>query len=137
MNPLVKLRRDQAGAGAIEFAIAMPVLVAFIYGFFTLGMVYRANAGLQHALGEAARQATLWRPTQLTADQYDTQIRNTLAQRDFGLDGGRLSTAVDTSMFAAGYLTINLTYSRETDFLFIDGPTVQVVRSKRVYVATT
>src|SRR4051794_10823728 len=53
------IKRDQRGAAAIEAAIAMPALVVMIYGIFSVGQLFEANAGMEHALGEAARYATL------------------------------------------------------------------------------
>jgi len=128
---LKRLRRDQSGSSAIEFAIAVPVLVAFIYGIFSVSLLFQANAGVQHALGEAARYATIF-PT-----PTDTQIQTMITESDFGLGGGTLDTPViDNAQIASGYKTISLTYRRKVDLLFIDGPTVTITRSKRVYVAS-
>lgn len=131
-----KLRQDAAGSTAVEFAIAIPVLILFIYGFFTLGMLYRANAGLQHALGEAARFATLYVQAN-NGPPSDAEIQDMIADRDFGLGGGTLQTPeIDNSGLANGYKTITLTYERPTEFLYFEGPTVTLTRSKRVYIAT-
>jgi Flp pilus assembly protein TadG len=127
---LQHLRRDQSGSSAIEFAIAVPVLVAFIYGIFSVSLLFQANAGVQHALGEAARYATIF-PT-----PTDTQIQTLISESDFGLGGGTLDTPViDNSQLANGYKTISLTYHRPVHLLFMNGPTVTITRSKRVYVA--
>jgi Flp pilus assembly protein TadG len=129
------LRKDAAGSTAVEFAIAVPVLILFIYGFFTIGMLYRANAGLQHALGEAARFATLYVEAN-DGPPTDTEIQTMIANSDFGLDGGTLqSPVIDNSQFSNGYKTITLTYTRPTEFLYFEGPTVTLTRSKRVYIA--
>lgn len=136
MNRLLKLRRDSDGSAAVEFAFAVPVLVMFIYGFFTVGLLYQANAGLQHALGEAARYATLYVEAN-DGPPSDAEIEDMLESSDFGLDGGTLEPPqIDNSQLSSGYKTITLTYSRSTDFLFFTGPTVSVTRSKRVYIAT-
>ena len=55
----LQIRANEAGAAIIEFAIALPILIFFIYGIFAVGRLYEANAGIQHALGEGARYATL------------------------------------------------------------------------------
>ena len=131
-----KLRRDASGSAAVEFAIAVPVLVVFIYGFFTIGLLYQANAGLQHALGEAARFATLYVEAN-DGPPSDDDIKARIASSDFGLGGGTLQEPViDNSELPSGYKTITLTYSRPTEFLLFPGPTVTVTRSKRVYIAT-
>ena len=69
-----KLHRDEGGAAALEFALAFPVLISIIYGIFMIGMVFMASAGLQHALGEAARYATLF-PTPTDAQSRRSASR--------------------------------------------------------------
>lgn len=129
MSLVNKLRHDTSGASALEFALALPVLVTFIYGIFMIGLVFEANAGLQHALGEAARMATLY-PT-----PTDTQLQAKITAKKFGLTGGNLSTPTITTDAAAGTKTISMTYTRPTNFLLIAGPTVSITRSKQVYLA--
>lgn len=124
-----RLRGSESGASAVEFALAVPVLVSFIYGIFSIGMLFQANAGVQNALGEAARYATLY-PT-----PTDAQIQDRITAKKFGLYGGTLATPSITTDATNHYKTISLTYTRPMKFLFIDGPTVTLTRSKRVYVA--
>ena len=40
------IRRDEQGAAAMEFALAIPVLILMIYGIFRIGLLYEANAGM-------------------------------------------------------------------------------------------
>jgi hypothetical protein len=135
MKRPAKLSRDDTGSTAIEFAIVLPVLMVFLYGFFTLGTLYRANAGLHHALGEASRYATIYVAAN-NGPPSDSEIQARIASSDFGLDGGTLEPPViDNTNLANGYKTISLTYSRPTEFLFFAGPTVTLMREKRVYIA--
>ena len=54
MTTIVKrLAQAEEGAAAIEMAIAVPVLVLFIIGIFSFGRMLEADAGMQHAIGEA------------------------------------------------------------------------------------
>lgn len=129
MSLINKLRHDQSGASAIEFAIAVPVLITFVYGIFMIGLVFEANAGLQHALGEASRMATLY-PT-----PSDDDLRAKITAKKFGLAGGTLDTPTITTDAANGHKTISLTYRRPTNFLLVPGPTVTITRSKQVYLA--
>lgn len=124
------LRRDEAGATAIETAIILPILILFIYGIFVVGMLLRANAGMQHALGEGARYATIF-PT-----PSDSQIEALVDAKKFGTDIGTLSAPTIVTNAAERYKEISLTYSQPTDFLFFEGPTVNITRSKRVYLAS-
>ena len=130
-NRFKRLLADDRGSNIIEFAIALPVLILFIYGIFTVGLMFQANAGVQHALGEAARYATIY-PT-----PTDAQLQTRITSKTFGLKGGTLQTPViDNSNVTNGYKTITLTYSRPTNFLFFKGPTVTITRSKRVYLSS-
>lgn len=125
-----KFAADRAGSSAIEFAIAVPILVTFIWGIFQVGLLYRANAGMQHALGEAARYATIY-PT-----PTDQQIQTKITSGKFGLDQGTWGTPTIETDTVAQTKLITVTYSQPTDFLFFKGPTVSLTRSKLVYVST-
>lgn len=123
-----KLLSDRKGSSAIEFAVAVPVLVMFIWGIFQVGILYQANAGMQHALGQGARLATIF-PT-----PSDAAIQNQITSAKFGLGNGTWGEPqIDNSV--AGQKTINVTYSQPTDFLFFAGPTVTLSGSKVVYLA--
>ena len=59
MKTFLRLRRDEQGAAAIEMAFALPILILMIWMIVQLAQVYRAMAGIQQALGQGARYATL------------------------------------------------------------------------------
>src|SRR3954469_5240951 len=59
MSIRLRLAKDQSGAAAVEMAFAVPIFVVMIWAFVQLAEVYRAVAGMQQALGEGARYATL------------------------------------------------------------------------------
>jgi Flp pilus assembly protein TadG len=135
-----RILRNQRGAAAVEMAIALPVLVSMIYGIFTLGQLFEANAGMQHALGEGARMGNLCfspfdgRCTLPTATQLSDKVRAKL----FGTRNGTFDTpTVDTSTASGGYVTITVRYHQRMNFLLFTGPTVNLTRSKRVYLADT
>lgn len=140
MIMLKQLLRDDRGASAIEFAIAAQVLVALIWGIFQVGLVFQANAGMQHALGEAARLAVVW------PYAGDDAIKNRVLAKKFGTYNGTLaaldvSDVTKTTGSGASAVTtvvgkdLTLTYDQKLNFLFIPGPTVHLSRSKRVYLA--
>ena len=53
------LLRDDRGAAVVEMAFALPAFVMLLWSMVQLGLVYRANSGLQNALGQGARYASL------------------------------------------------------------------------------
>ena len=59
MTRLSYLARNERGVAAIETAFALPILIIMLWMFVQLAQVYRAMAGIQQALGQGARHATL------------------------------------------------------------------------------
>lgn len=128
MKALFRLFRNSRGAGSIEFALILPMLVLFIYGIYVVGQLFEANAGMQHALGEGARYSTLY-PT-----PSDTAIRSKILSSTFGTGSGTFTAPTPTS--GTGYKDLSVTYSVPTDFIFFEGPTVTMSKTKRVYLAS-
>ena len=128
-----RLRANSEGSAAIEFAVAVPALVMMIWGMFQIGLVFQANSGMQHALGEAARYATIY-PT-----PSDTQLQSRITATKFGLGNGTWdSPQIDNTNIApadGGYKVISVTYHQPMDFLLFDGPTVNLTKTKRVYLS--
>jgi len=133
MTIFKRLRRDERGAAVIEMAFALPTLIMLIWIIIQLGLVFRAMAGIQHALGEGARAATLW-PVPATST---VQAKMTAAV--YGIKPGTFNIPTPTAGNADGsdYLDLRVTYTQATDLIFIPGPTITVSRSKRVWKAET
>jgi Flp pilus assembly protein TadG len=133
------LRRCQRGAAAVEFAIAVPVLVVMIYGIFQIGLIFQANAGMQHALGEGARMATLCTPVGSTCTSpSNTAIVNKMTAKEFGTNIGSFGTptAVDPGSTVCDFCRdLTITYTVTPSFLFFNGPAITLTRTKRVYIA--
>ena len=137
-----KIVRDQGGAAAIEAAIALPVLITMIYGIFTIGQMFEANAGIQHALGEGARYATLCPSLSLSGSttvcqlHTGTEIKAQVNSKLFGTINGTFDApTLDTSTASSGYVTLTVTYHPTLQFAFFTLPSPTVTRSKRIYLA--
>jgi Flp pilus assembly protein TadG len=122
--------RDLRGAAAIEFAIAVPILVSMIWGILQFALVFEANAGMAEALGQAARYATVF-PTPTDAD-----IASKITSSRFGGNGGTWGTPTITTDDAAGTKTVTVTYSQPLNFLFFNGPTVTLTKAKVIYLSS-
>jgi Flp pilus assembly protein TadG len=135
-----RIRRDEHGAAVIEMALSLPILITMIYGIFTLGQLFEANAGMQHALGEGARYGTLCLSMSGTGTctlPTDTQLSTRVNSKLFGTRNGTFDTpSVDSTTASSGYKTITVTYHQTMNFLMFTGPTITVTRSKRVYLAS-
>lgn len=142
------LIRDDRGTAIIEMAIALPVIILFVWGIFQLGIAFQANAGMQHALGEGARLATICQdPTAagVCSTATDEEIEDLVTDRLFGTGLGDFEVAVsrpvDDPATASvdesdvNWLDLTATFSMPTNFLFFDGPSLSLSQTKRVYTA--
>ena len=132
MTRFKNIRRDERGVAMIEMAFALPILLLFVFGIFQFGVILQANAGIQHALGEGARYATLYpKPS-------DSLIQSKMANEVFGLNVGTFNAPTVTTPASSActncrLLTVN--YTVTPNFIFFSGPQITLVRSKRVYVS--
>lgn len=118
----------------VEFAFAFPILVVLIYCIAQLGLLYRAMSGIQHALGEGARQAVIWKDPAVTKAEIRAEMENTV----FGIGSGTFNIPEpQVGMTSSGikFLLLKVTYTQPTSLLLFPGPTVAVTREKRVYLA--
>lgn len=139
MTSIRGLRRDEQGAAAMEFALAVPVLIMIIWGIFQIGLLFQANAGMQHALGEGARYATLCVPTANSCTlESDSDVKATMTAKLFGKSDGTFTVfdPVTTASGGTSYRTLKVQYQRSMNFLFFRGPNVTLTRQKVVYSPT-
>jgi Flp pilus assembly protein TadG len=140
MSVANRLVHEESGAAAVEMAFALPVLIAMIWIFVQLAQVYRAVAGIQHGLGEGARYATLCTPTTLGCTSPSaSSIKTKIQASVYGIGPGTF-TVPDPQAGTSGtgaYYDLTVNYTQPTDLLFVPGPTINVSRSKRVWIAAT
>ena len=137
----IRLIRNQKGAAAVEMAFALPILIVVIWMFVQLAQIYRAMAGIQQALGEGARYATLClNPSSTgcsvpTTDQVKTKISDTV----YGIGPGTFTVSDPTTGNdgTAKYYDLKVEYTQPTSLLLFTGPTIDVTRSKRVWIASS
>jgi Flp pilus assembly protein TadG len=123
---------DEQGAATIEMAFALPILLLFVYGIFQFGVILQANAGMQHALGEGARYATLY------PKPADAAIVTKMSNAVFGMNIGTFSTPTVTTPATTSCTNcrdLGVTYTVTPNFLFFNAPPVTLTRTKRVYTS--
>jgi Flp pilus assembly protein TadG len=138
MKRFRSLQCDERGAAAVELALSIPVLITMIYGIFEFCQLYEANAGMQHALGEGARYATLYDTSTSTHIPTDANIKARMNAKLFGPSGGTFTVAdpvTPPSSTCVSCRTLTITYSRPMNFLFFTGPTITLSRSKLAYTS--
>lgn len=144
-----RLAWDEAGTAAIEMAFALPIFVVMLWSFVQLAQVYRATAGIQQALGEGARFATVCQSPAITGcatpvlgtgnNPPDGSIKKKLKDSVAGTGPGTFTVddPTDGNVGTARFLQLRVQYSQDTDFLIFKGPKMTVSRSKRVWIATS
>lgn len=129
VEALLSIGRDLRGAAAIEFALAIPVLLMMVFGAAQLGIMFFANAGLKHAVGEGARYASTFpQPT-------NAQIIDRIKTRQYGLDPSYSSEPTVAACTSNGRpcLDIEWSYSAPFDFVFVEIPPITLVERRRVF----
>lgn len=124
-----RLRRDRTGGSAVEFALTAPVMMTIVVGAINMGPLFEAWNGVQHAVGEAARKATLYpRPD-------DSAIIAAAQVSSFGLDPANADTPTVTHGTANGqtYAEITVSYRVPMNFPLFNLPDVPLRYTKRVY----
>ncbi len=123
-----RLWKDESGAAVIEMAFTLPILILFLWGIFQVGIAFQASAGMQNALGEGARMATLY-PKPANAD-----ITAKINSKVFGTGIGTFAPAAIVD--GTGYKDLSVSFTMTPNFLFFNGPAIQLTRDKRVYTSS-
>ena len=127
------LIRDNRGAAVIEMAFALPTIITLIWIMLQLAMVFRASSGIQHALGEGARAATVWSVAGVDAAAIKTKVEAAV----YGIGPGTFTVPTPTAGTGCDSqcLDVTVNYSQDTDMLFFPGPTIDISHTKRVWMA--
>jgi Flp pilus assembly protein TadG len=130
MARMSRFLSDVRGAAAMEFALVAPAFVAVLIGIAQLGILFFANAGLNDALAEGARYATIYpQPT-------EAQIKARINAKKFGLDPTRLTVSSFTygTANSSNFATITMSYSVPLNFVFFNAGPVTLRQSRRAYL---
>jgi len=135
-----RISRNQDGVATIEMAFALPILIVLNWMFVQLAQIYRAMAGIQQALGEGARFATLCLNPTATgcSTPTTTQVKTRISDSVYGIGPGTFTVADPGTGNDGGtgfYYDLSVTYSQPTTLMLFPGPTINVTRSKRVWIA--
>jgi len=134
-----RILKDDRGAAAIEMAFAVPILITMIWMLVQMAQIYRATAGIQQALGEGARYATLClTPTTSGCTTPDADsVKAKIDQSVYGIGPGTFNAPKPVLQTAgtSKFYDLSVTYTQPTNMLLFPGPTINVARSKRVWVA--
>ena len=125
-----RLRRDETGSYAIEFAIALPILIVLMIGILNFALVFNANGSMRNAMGEGLRLAKV-DPT-ATDTAVIARARSTLV----GVDPNAVQTLTfsrgTSNNTETGTMTMSITLRPIIPFALI--PPITITETKRIYL---
>ena len=133
MSFISKFRKNERGAAAIEFALAIPLIIMMFYGIAQYGIILLANAGIRHGIDEGARAATVYiGATPMT----DAQIRSTVTSSFYGANRETVPAPVIVRGTNNGvnYVDITVAYSTPIDLIFYRYGPISISESRRAYL---
>ena len=126
----LRLLGDRRGVGAIEFGLSAPLVIIMVVGIAQLGTLFAANAGLQHAVDEGARLATIYpRPS-------DASIIALINQKKFRLASNLITGPTlthDTTAAGVPYVDITMSYAVPLNFVLFTTPAITITQTRRAY----
>lgn len=133
---LNRLRRDNAGVAAIEFALIGPAFIVMILGVLQVGMSLQSYNAMRNLSADVARYAMVQYQTgnTLTNSQIRTWARNHGQGAPYLMDPDRLGITIadaeNQRVAGARELDITLTYQASSvlEFIDIEGPTMDFNR---------
>jgi Flp pilus assembly protein TadG len=92
----ISLLRDREGSAAVEFAIAVPIMLLLLFGVFDFGRMMWLTSSVKHAATEGVRYAMV-RGAESTAPATSDQISTYVKSRAAGVNADDLAVAVSWS----------------------------------------
>ena len=132
---LNRIRRNENGAAAIEFAFLGPILLLLILGVLQVGLGYQSYNAMRSLSADAARYAMVQYQTgnEITDTDIETWALAEGSGAPYMLTASRLQVTVDpvtSRVEGAGEYTITVTYTPDgvLDIVNITAPTLTYAR---------
>ncbi|QKG71961.1 TadE/TadG family type IV pilus assembly protein [Erythrobacter mangrovi] len=127
---ITRLVRNERGSLGIEFAFAIPVLVALIIGIVQYGLILGANGSMRNAMGEGLRLA------KVNPDATETAVLDRTLDSLTGVD----PNGVETLTFSRGIVdnaetgTMTMTIKLTPIIPFAPISPIELTQTKTVYL---
>lgn len=130
MRPTGSLAGCRRGASAVEFALAVPLLLGFVLGTAQLGMVFFAQADLRNAVAAGARHASIYpRPgDEAVIDRIEARMTDLRARY---VEGPTVERGTDAN--GNDYADIEMRYAVPLDFILFQTPPITLTERRRVF----
>lgn len=128
---LRKLSSDRKGSTTVDFAFAVPVLLAIMLGTIQMGQYLHASGAMRHALGEGVRLA------KVDPDAPIAQIEREIRDELVAIDKDKivsLNVARSTTSNGAKIATAKIRYRLEPMIPLIPVPAITISEEKTVWL---
>ncbi|MEZ5682399.1 MAG: TadE/TadG family type IV pilus assembly protein [Erythrobacter sp.] len=125
-----KLFRNQRGAAAVEFGLAIPVALVMLLGALNMGVYLFFKNSVTTAIDETARAAVLY-PIPTDAELQTKFAANLLTASNFGTATMAISSGTTTS--GRDYVELTGTGSYDVNLVFVKLGSVPVRSVRRAY----
>jgi Flp pilus assembly protein TadG len=130
MRRFLQLLRNQRGAAAVEFALAIPIAIILILGVMNFGIYLFFKNSVQAAVDEAARSATLYPQPDDAA--LTTSFQNALlTATSFG--NAQIALTRGTTTDGRDYVDMVGTGSYSVNLVFFNLGSLPVRSTRRAY----
>lgn len=132
---LASLWRDRSGATATEFVLVIPLWMTIFLALVQVAVLFWANAGLSHALGEGARVAALFSPAGRTNDALGNAIVARIEAARFGIVPDDMPDPdLSFATTAGGVPFVDISVEYNAKLLLFDVPALTLRHQRRVYL---
>ena len=124
------LLRGRRGAGAVEFALAVPLLLGFVLGTAQLGLIFFAQADLRNAVAAGARHASIYpRPgDEAVIERIEARMADLEARY---VVGPTVTRGTDNN--GHDFADLEMRYAVPVDFILFRTPPITLTERRRVY----
>jgi Flp pilus assembly protein TadG len=125
------LHRDQRGGAIIEFAFALPILIALLIGILQSGLMLYAKSGMRHGIGEGVRHAKVHRIADSAA------VLAKVRSAAFGVEASGIQSLTfqrSTNANGEDIATIAMTYQPNSFIPFVSRLPITLSESRTVYL---
>lgn len=128
-----KIAADARGSSAVEFALSAGILVMLLVGIAQIGILFMANAGLRHAVGEGARLSTIF------PAPSDSTIVAKVSSTRFGVNPAYITagpTVTHGTENGASYTQVTMSYSVPLNFVLFQVPAITLTETRRAFAGS-
>jgi Flp pilus assembly protein TadG len=138
---IVRFRRDNRGASAIEFVILAPALIMMLLGVMQIGLYMQAQNALSGVAGDMSRYMSVeyQKDNKITNTQLETLAYARATGAPYLLDGAKLATTATNSatqpIANVREIELKLNYKVPSVMAFANMGPLQLTYTKSIFVA--